>query len=120
MKTRGVRGATQVPGNSALDIKNGVVELLNNMISENAIQIDDLISIIFTATVDLDADFPAVAAREIGLGQVPLLCGVEIDVPGALPRVIRVLMHINSNKDLSQIKHIYLRGATSLRKDLAQ
>jgi chorismate mutase len=70
--------------------------------------------------VDLTAQFPAAAARELGLGDVPLLCSVEIDVPDALPRVIRVLMHINSEKSLAQIKHIYLHGAAALRKDIAQ
>jgi chorismate mutase len=90
------------------------------MLLENSVVKDDLVSIIFTATVDLTSQFPAAAARELGLGDVPLLCSVEIDVPNALPRVIRVLMHINSDKSLSQIKHIYLHGATALRKDIAQ
>jgi chorismate mutase len=90
------------------------------MLLENSVIKDDLVSIIFTATVDLTAQFPAAAARELGLGDVPLLCSVEIDVPDALPRVIRVLMHINSEKSLSQIKHIYLHGAAALRKDIAQ
>jgi chorismate mutase len=90
------------------------------MLLENSVVKEDLVSIIFTATVDLTAQFPAAAARELGLGDVPLLCSVEIDVPNALPRVIRVLMHINSDKSLSQIKHIYLHGAAALRKDIAQ
>jgi chorismate mutase len=90
------------------------------MLLENSVIKDDLVSIIFTATVDLTAQFPAAAARELGLGDVPLLCSVEIDVPDALPRVIRVLMHINSEKSLAQIKHIYLHGAAALRKDIAQ
>jgi chorismate mutase len=90
------------------------------MLLENSVIKDDLVSIIFTATVDLTAQFPAAAARELGLGDVPLLCSVEIDVPDALPRVIRVLMHINSEKSLAQIKHIFLHGAAALRKDIAQ
>jgi len=94
--------------------------LVKTMLLENSVIKDDLVSIIFTATVDLTAQFPAAAARELGLGDVPLLCSVEIDVPDALPRVIRVLMHINSEKSLSQIKHIYLHGAAALRKDIAQ
>jgi chorismate mutase len=73
-----------------------------------------------TATQDLTSDFPAAAARKIGLGSVPLLCSVEIDVPGALPRVVRVLMHANLDAELSEVKHIYLKGASVLRKDLAQ
>jgi len=120
MRVRGVRGATQVNDNSVSEIAIAVSELLGKMISENGIQTSELISIIFTATPDLNADFPAVAARSIGLGEVPLLCAVEIDVPGSLQRVVRVLMHVNSDKTLSDIKHIYLNGASVLRKDLAQ
>jgi chorismate mutase len=101
-------------------INAGVLELVKTMLLENSVMKDDLVSIIFTATVDLTAQFPAAAARELGLGDVPLLCSVEIDVPDALPRVIRVLMHINSEKSLAQIKHIYLHGAAALRKDIAQ
>jgi chorismate mutase len=120
MRNRGVRGATQVDENSAQSINTAVVELLNKMIDDNQLVIEDLVSIIFTATPDLNADFPAVAARSIGLGQTPLLCAVEIDVPNSLKRVVRVLMHINSDKSLSEIKHIYLHGAAVLRKDIAQ
>ena len=120
MSMRAVRGATQVKENSAEEIGLAVVELLTKMIADNQIQISDLVSIVFTATSDLNADFPAVAARSIGLGEVPLLCAVEISVPGSLSRVVRVLMHINSGKTLSEIKHIYLNGAATLRKDLAQ
>lgn len=120
MKTRGVRGATQVKENSVAEIGIAVTELLRKMLDENQIDKQDLISIIFTATPDLTADFPAVAARSIGLGEVPLLCAVEIDVPNSLSRVVRILMHINTEKSLSEIKHIYLNGATVLRKDIAQ
>ena len=120
MSTRGIRGATQIPRDSQEAINAGVLELVQAMLLENSVVKEDLVSIIFTATVDLTAQFPAAAARELGLGDVPLLCSVEIDVPNALPRMIRVLMHINSDKSLSQIKHIYLHGATALRKDIAQ
>jgi chorismate mutase len=120
MGIRGVRGATQVKENSASEIGTAVAELLAKMIQDNQVNKADLVSIIFTATSDLTADFPAVAARSIGLGDVPLLCAVEIDVPGSLPRVVRILMHFNSEKTLSEIKHIYLNGASVLRKDLAQ
>lgn len=120
MKTRGVRGATQVKENSVAEIGIAVTELLRKMFDENQIDKQDLISIIFTATPDLTADFPAVAGRSIGLGEVPLLCAVEIDVPNSLSRVVRILMHINTEKSLSEIKHIYLNGATVLRKDIAQ
>ena len=120
MKTRGVRGATQVKENAVAEIGLSVTELLNKMISDNQIDKQDFVSIIFTATPDLTADFPAVAARSIGLGEVPLLCAVEIDVPNSLARVVRILMHINTDKTLSDIKHIYLNGASVLRKDIAQ
>jgi chorismate mutase len=120
MGIRGVRGATQVKENSVQEIGLAVAELLAKMIEDNQVNKVDLISIIFTATADLTADFPAVAARSIGLGDVPLLCAVEIDVPGSLPRIVRILMHLNSDKSLSEIKHIYLNGASVLRKDLAQ
>jgi chorismate mutase len=120
MSTRGIRGATQISDNSSESINSGVLELVKSMLLENSVNTDDLVSIVFTATIDLTAQFPAVAARELGLGNVPLLCSVEIDVPGALPRVIRVLMHINTDKGLKDIKHIYLHGASALRKDIAQ
>lgn len=120
MSTRGIRGATQISDNSSESINSGVLELVKSMLLENSVETDDLVSIVFTATIDLTAQFPAVAARELGLGNVPLLCSVEIDVPGALPRVIRVLMHFNSDKGLKDIKHIYLHGASALRKDIAQ
>ena len=120
MSTRGIRGATQISDNSSESINSGVLELVKSMLLENSVDTDDLVSIVFTATIDLTAQFPAVAARELGLGNVPLLCSVEIDVPGALPRVIRVLMHINTDKGLKDIKHIYLHGASALRKDIAQ
>jgi chorismate mutase len=120
MAIRGVRGATQVQKNSVDEIGAAVSQLLTKMIAENGIDKEDLVSIIFTATPDLTAEFPAVAARSIGLGDVPLLCAVEIDVANSLPRVVRILLHTNSTKSLAEIKHIYLNGASVLRKDLAQ
>ena len=106
----------------ALPISAGAIAMpaAAKMLSENQLSKSDLISIIFTATADLKSEFPAVAAREIGLGEIPLLCAVEIDVPGALSKVVRVLMHAHSDKDHKQINHIYLRGAQVLRKDIAQ
>ncbi|NBO17126.1 MAG: chorismate mutase [Actinobacteria bacterium] len=103
-----------------MQMSESVGELLTQMLEANKLSKDDLISVILTATQDLTSDFPAAAARKIGLGSVPLLCSVEIDVPGALPRVVRVLMHANLDAELSEVKHIYLKGASVLRKDLAQ
>ena len=120
MRIRGIRGATQLNRDNSQEMVDAVSELLTHMLEANQVEIEDLVSIIFTATPDLTCEFPAVAARKIGLGSVPLLCSVEIDVPDALPRVVRILMQTHSNKALAEIKHIYLRGATVLRKDLAQ
>ena len=94
--------------------------LISEMLKVNEVSIEDLISIILTATPDLRSEFPAVAARQIGLGGIPLLCSVEIDVKNALPRVVRVLIHTHLDRDLADIKHVYLGGASVLRKDLAQ
>ena len=120
MRVRGIRGATQLEQNSSAEMIDAVSALLSEMLSANGVKTEDLISIILTSTPDLISEFPAVAARKIGLGSVPLLCAVEIDVKGALPKVVRVLMHAHLDRDLEDIKHIYLRGAVALRKDLAQ
>ena len=117
---RGIRGAVQLERDSADEMVKAVSDLLSQMLTANEIKTEDLISIILTSTPDLISEFPAVAARKIGLGSVPLLCSVEINVPGALPRVVRVLMHAHMETDLAQIKHVYLGGAAVLRKDLAQ
>lgn len=120
MRVRGVRGATQVSADTAAAIVADVAELLSQMLQVNNLAGDDLISILLTSTPDLVSEFPAAAARSIGLGSVPLLCAVEIDVKDSLPRVVRVLIHAHSEKTLSEVKHVYLKGASVLRKDLAQ
>ena len=120
MRVRAIRGAVQLEQDSAAEMNSAVGELLSEMLKQNQLQVKDLISVVLTATPDLKSEFPAVAARKIGLGSVPLLCAVEVDVTGALPRVVRVLMHSHLDRDLEQIKHVYLRGASVLRKDLAQ
>ncbi len=86
----------------------------------NELAIEDVISVLLTSTADLNAAFPASAARDIGFASVPLLCAQEIDVPGALPRTIRVMLHCQSERTVSQIEHVYLHGASVLRRDLAQ
>ena len=88
--------------------------------ARNGLAADDVISVLFTTTPDLTAEFPALAARKIGFEDVPLLCAAEIDVPGAMPRVIRLLMHVDTPKPRSAIQHVYLRGAVALRLDVAQ
>lgn len=117
---RAIRGATQVEANTPHAIEAGTIELLREISTANNLSPTDFISILFTATPDLDAAFPAAFAREVGFGGIPLICSVEIDVPGALPRVIRLLAHIESDLKHSEIAHIYLHGAKALRQDLAQ
>lgn len=114
-----IRGATTAAANTAAAIGEATGELLVAMLERNAVAPDDLISIVFTATRDLDADFPATAARSLGMAAVPLLSATEIDVRGALPRCIRVLMHLHTAADPSALRHVYLREARSLRADLA-
>ena len=120
MSVRAIRGATQLDLDSIAEMDLCVGQLLTQMLDANNLSKNDLISIILTSTQDLKSDFPAAAARKIGLGSVPLLCSVEIDVAGALPRVVRVMMHANLEVGLTEVKHIYLKGAAVLRKDLAQ
>jgi chorismate mutase len=88
--------------------------------NRNDLSTDDVISVIFTATPDLTAEFPALAARKLGFQEVPLLCASEIDVPGAMPRVVRLMMHIETSKPRSAMQHVYLHGAAALRLDIAQ
>lgn len=117
MALRAIRGAIQVEANTAEAIASGVKELLPAIMQANRLSPDEIISVILTCTPDLNATFPAAFAREIGFGAVPLLCAVEMDVPGALPLIIRVMFHAELEE---KANHIYLRGATALRKDLAQ
>ena len=117
MRLRALRGATTVDENSAEAILDATGELLRALIDRNDLDSDEMVSCIFTCTDDLDAEFPAVAARRLGLSGVPLLCAREIDVPGALPRVIRVLLHTYADRD-SEPRHVYLREAVNLRADL--
>jgi chorismate mutase len=117
---RAIRGATQLDRDDRDHLLESVAELVRSILEQNAIDNDDLISMMLTATPDLRSEFPAVAARALGIGDVPLICAQEIDVAGALPRVIRVMVHVHSDLARDQIKHVYLRGAVALRKDLAQ
>ncbi len=120
MAVRGIRGATRLPEDTARVMTECVVELVNEMLSRNGLSTQALISIVFTATPDLRSAFPAAAARTLGLGDVPLLCAVEIDVLGALSRVVRVLAHVDTEAARADVTHVYLRGAEVLRQDLAQ
>ena len=115
---RGVRGATSADSNDPQAIWAATRELLTAMVEANGIQVEDLASAIFTATPDLDAAFPATAARQLGWDQVPLLDAQEIPVPESPARCIRVLLHWNTERRPAAIVHVYLRGALALRPDL--
>ena len=120
MNIRAIRGATQVASNDAAAIGEGSKELLAAILKANSLAIEDVISVLLTSTADLNAAFPASAARDIGFASVPLLCAQEIDVPNSLPRTIRVMLHCQTERSMAQIEHVYLHGASVLRKDLAQ
>ncbi len=120
MAVRAVRGAIQVDANDRDQILAAASELVRAMLERNALTNDDLISVVFTATPDLTAEFPAYAARLMGMTDVPLLCATEIAVPGAMPRVLRLLAHVETDRSRSELAHPYLRGAAALRRDLPQ
>lgn len=117
-RMRAVRGATTAPADTPTAILSATRELLACMAESNDLQPDDLVSILFSATTDLTSAFPAEAARALGWTEVPLMCMAEIAVPGALPRCIRVLMHIECAVPREAIVHLYLHGAETLRPDL--
>ena len=117
MKLRALRGAITVEDNDGDAILSATEELVREVMERNALAPADMVSCIFTCTPDLDAEFPAVAARNLGLSAVPLLCARELDVPGALPRVIRLMLHCYVDPD-TPARHVYLRDAISLRRDL--
>ncbi len=119
MRSRGVRGATTATANTREAICSATQELLRRLIEANEIPMEEIASAFFTVTDDLDAEYPALAAREIGWVYVPLLCAREIAVPGGLARCIRVLLHVNTEKTQEQIRHIYLREAAILRPSFA-
>jgi chorismate mutase len=109
-----------VEANERAAILEATTELVNEVMTRNGLVTDEVISVVFTATPDLTAEFPALAARKIGFQDVPLLCATEIDVPGALPRVVRLLMHVETGLPRTRLQHVYLRGAAVLRLDIAQ
>ena len=115
---RALRGATTVDADTPEQINERVGALVNEMLARNAVDKDDLISVIFTATDDVTSMFPAAAARVVGLGDVPLLCARELAIEGGTPRCIRVLMHLTTERSRSELRHVYLAGAEGLRDDL--
>ncbi|MGL4173240.1 MAG: chorismate mutase [Actinomycetota bacterium] len=120
MGVRAIRGAIQVNADERNEVLAATKELVAAVLHDNALHRDQLISILFTVTPDLHSEFPAVAARELGLHDVPLMCAVEVDVTGALPRVVRLMAHAELDTPRADIRHVYLRGAVSLRRDIAQ
>jgi chorismate mutase len=117
---RAVRGAIQLEVDEREQLLSSTRELISSVLEANALTKDDVISIMFTATHDVRSEFPAVAARELGLGDIPLMCAQELDIVGAMPLVIRLMAHVNTPLTRGQITHVYLRGAVALRQDLAQ
>jgi chorismate mutase len=120
MYCRGIRGATTVEHNNREEIFAATVELLKMMIGQNELRTDDIASAFFTTTGELNAAFPALAAREqLDWSAVPMMCSLEIPVPGSLGKCIRVLLHVNTTRSMAEMRHVYLRGAVELRPDVA-
>lgn len=120
MTLRAIRGAIQLDVDEREHLLKSTAELLTKILHANEVENGQLVSILFTATPDITSEFPAVAARELSLGDVPLMCFVEMNVAGALPRVIRIMVMVDTEKSRAEIQHVYLRGAAALRLDIAQ
>jgi chorismate mutase len=117
---RGLRGATTVDEDTSAQIIERVQALMREMLARNQVDHDDIISVIFTATEDITAMFPATAARGIGLGDVPLICARELSIVGATPLCVRIMMHVFTDKARAELHHVYLEGARGLRDDLPE
>jgi chorismate mutase len=113
-----LRGATTLDADTTEHMEERVQELLREVIERNGVHHDDIISIVFTATDDLHAMFPATAARPLGLGDLPLLCARELNIAGATPRCVRILMHLSTDRVRVDLKHVYLHGASGLNDEL--
>lgn len=120
MAIRALRGATTINFDTAEEVSKYTKELLIQMLDRNEIDKEDLISILFTSTSDIHSAFPAAAARELGLGDVPLMCAGELEIINSAPLCIRVMMHLESPRKRTEMRHVYLRGAKSLRDDLPE
>ena len=120
MAVRAIRGATQLENDVREHMLDRVAEMVQDVIESNQLAVDDFISIIFTATADLVSEFPAYAARQLGFGEVPLLCARELEIESSMPRVVRMLAHIETDLPRADITHVYLHGAAALRKDLTR
>ncbi|HEX4245909.1 MAG TPA: chorismate mutase [Acidimicrobiales bacterium] len=118
VSVRAVRGATTVDADTPEAIRQRVVALLEQVLEQNGLSEDGIISILFTATEDIVSTFPATAARSMGLGAVPLICARELSITGSVPRCIRVMLHVETERTRNEIHHVYLEGAKGLRDDL--
>ena len=120
MAVRAVRGATQLEEDTREHMLDRVAELVTDVMNVNGLGVDDFISIIFTATSDLVSEFPAYAARQLGFSDVPLVCARELEIEGSMPRVVRLMAHVETDVPRSDITHVYLHGAANLRRDLTR
>ena len=120
MPVRAVRGATQLVTDTREQMLDRVAEMVTEVMTVNRLEVDDFISVVFTATSDLVAEFPAYAARQLGFGEVPLLCARELEIEGSMPRVVRMLAHVETDLPRAEITHVYLHGAAALRTDLTR
>ena len=120
MAVRAVRGATQLEDDVREHMLERVAEMVETVMEVNGLTVDDFISVIFTATSDLVSEFPAYAARKLGFGEVPLICTRELEIEGSMPRVVRMLAHVETDLPRSDITHVYLHGAATLRRDLTR
>ena len=120
MPVRAVRGATQLVDDTRDQMLDRVAEMVTEVMTANGLEVDDFISVIFTATSDLVAEFPAYAARQLGFGEVPLLCARELEIERSMPRVVRMLAHVETDLPRADITHVYLHGAAALRTDLTR
>ena len=118
MPVRAIRGATRLQADNADEMRDAVTELITEILTRNDLDQEQIISVFLTSTPDLVCAFPATAVRSMGLSDVPLMCASEIPVPGALSQVVRVMMHVETDLDRSQVRHAFMRGAQVLREDL--
>ena len=118
MAVRAVRGATQLEEDTREHMLDRVAELVTDVMTANGLEVDDFISIIFTATSDLVSEFPAYAARQLGFSDVPLVCARELEIEGSMPRVVRMMAHVETHLARAEVTHVYLHGAARLRRDL--
>lgn len=118
MSVRAIRGATQLDVDEREHLLDRVAEMVRGVMSANDLGVDDFISILFTATSDLNSEFPAYAARQLGFHDVPLVCARELEIEGSMPRVVRLMAHVETERSRADITHVYLHGAAALRRDL--